>query len=110
MFEETGVTRRDYIQQWFDSHPRATAAQRQEFLSGRRNVHFFFNRITDEKLAMDANLYNSLMVRLLVGNLFIYGFPFLTFLFVNLFTVLVVYALLFHYRLYRSRRSAGYEE
>ena len=68
VFEETGVTRRDYIQQWFDSHPRATAAQRQEFLSGRRNVHFFFNRITDEKLAMDANLYNSLMVRLLVGN------------------------------------------
>ena len=68
MFEETGVTHRDYIQQWFDSHPRATAAQRQEFLSGRRNVHFFFNRITDEKLAMDANLYNSLMVRLLVGN------------------------------------------
>ena len=49
-------------------------------------------------------------VCLLVGNLFIYGFPFLTFLFVNLFTVLVVYALLFHYRLYRSRRSAGYEE
>ena len=47
---------------------RRTAAQRQEFLSGRRNVHFFFNRITDEKLAMDANLYNSLMVRLLVGN------------------------------------------
>ena len=68
VFEETGVTRRDYIQQWFDSHPRATAAQRQEFLSGPRNVHFFFNRITDEKLAMDANLYNSLMVRLLVGN------------------------------------------
>ena len=68
VFEETGVTHRDYIQQWFDSHPRATAAQRQEFLSGRRNVHFFFNRITDEKLAMDANLYNSLMVRLLVGN------------------------------------------
>ena len=68
VFEETGVTRRDYIQQWFDSHPQATAAQRQEFLSGRRNVHFFFNRITDEKLAMDANLYNSLMVRLLVGN------------------------------------------
>lgn len=25
VFEETGVTRRDYIQQWFDSHPRATA-------------------------------------------------------------------------------------
>ena len=49
-------------------------------------------------------------VCLLVGNLFIYGLPFLTFLFVNLFTVLVVYALLFHYRLYRSRRSAGYEE
>ena len=49
-------------------------------------------------------------VCLLVGNLFIYGFSFLTFLFVNLFTVLVVYALLFYYRLYRSRRSAGYEE
>ena len=47
---------------------------------------------------------------MMVGNLFIYVFPFLTFLFVNLFTVLVVYALLFHYRLYRSRRSAGYEE
>ncbi|WP_231941863.1 hypothetical protein [Candidatus Desulfovibrio trichonymphae] len=31
-------------------------------------MHFFFNRITDEKLVMDEGLYNSLMVRLLIGD------------------------------------------
>lgn len=68
VFEETGVTRRNYIQEWFDAHPNATPQQQHEFLSKRRNINFFFNRVTDEKLAMDEGLYNSLMVQLLMGE------------------------------------------
>lgn len=68
VFDETGVTRRNYIQEWFDAHPKATPEEQHEFLSKRRNINFLFNRVTDEKLAMDARLYNSLMVQLLVGE------------------------------------------
>ena len=68
VFEETGVTRRNYVQEWFDAHPEATPEEQKEFLSGRRNVNFLFNRVTDEKLAVDQGLYNSLMVQLLVGD------------------------------------------
>ena len=68
VFEETGVTRRNYVQEWFDAHPTATPEEQKEFLSGRRNVNFLFNRVTDEKLAVDQGLYNSLMVQLLVGD------------------------------------------
>ena len=68
VFEETGVTRRNYIEDWFDAHPKATPEEQHEFLSKRRNINFLFNRVTDEKLAMDAGLYNSLMVQLLVGD------------------------------------------
>ncbi len=68
VFEETGVTCRNYIQEWFDAHPDATAEEQKEFLARRRNVNFLFNRVTDEKLAVDEGLYNSLMVRLLVGD------------------------------------------
>ena len=67
VFEETGVTRRNYIQDWFDANPKATPEEQREFLSKRRNINFLFNRVTDEKLAIDAGLYNSLMVQLLVG-------------------------------------------
>ena len=66
VFEETGVTRRNYVQEWFDAHPDASARAQQAFLAGRRNVHFLFNRVTDEKLAMDEGIFNSLMVRLLL--------------------------------------------
>ena len=68
VFEETGVTRRNYVQESFDAHPKATPEEQKEFLSGRRNVNFLFNRVTDEKLAVDQGLYNSLMVQLLVGD------------------------------------------
>lgn len=68
VFEETGVTRRNYVQEWFDAHPKATPEEQKEFLSGRRNVNFLFNRVTDEKLAVDQGLYNSLMVQLLVSD------------------------------------------
>ena len=68
VFKETGVTRRNYVQEWFDAHPKATPEEQKEFLSGRRNVNFLFNRVTDEKLAVDQGLYNSLMVQLLVGD------------------------------------------
>ena len=63
-----GVTLRDYIREWFDAHPKARREEQQAFLSSRRNINFLFNRVTDEKLAMDARLYTSLMVRLLVGD------------------------------------------
>lgn len=66
IFNETGVTRRNYVQEWFDAHPNASAHAQQAFLAGRRNVHFLFNRVTDEKLAMDEGIFSSLMVRLLL--------------------------------------------
>lgn len=68
VFEETGVTRRNYVQEWFDAHPRATPEEQKAFLSQRRNVYFLFNRVTDEKLVMDEGLYNSLMVQLLLSD------------------------------------------
>lgn len=68
IFEETGLVRRDYVQEWFDANPKATPAEQQKFLAGRRNVNFLFNRVTDEKLAMDQRLYNSLMVQLLLSS------------------------------------------
>lgn len=66
VFDETGVIKRNYVQEWFDAHPKASASEQQAFLAGRRNVHFLFNRVTDEKLAMDEGIFNSLMVRLLL--------------------------------------------
>ncbi|MBD5627104.1 MAG: hypothetical protein HDQ90_06445 [Desulfovibrio sp.] len=66
VFDETGVIRRNYVQEWFDAHPDASARAQQAFLAGRRNVHFLFNRVTDEKLAMDEGIFSSLMVRLLL--------------------------------------------
>jgi dolichyl-diphosphooligosaccharide--protein glycosyltransferase len=46
----------------------ATVEEQRAFLAGRRNVNFLFNRVTDEKLAVNESLYNSLMVQLLVGD------------------------------------------
>ncbi len=66
VFEETGVLRHNYVQEWFDAHPNASTAVRDAWLATRRNVNFLFNRVTDEKLAMDEGIYNSLMVQLLV--------------------------------------------
>ena len=68
VFEETGVTSRDYVQEWFDAHPGAGPEEQRAFLESRRNVNFLFNRITDEKLAVDQRLYNSLMVQLLLAH------------------------------------------
>lgn len=66
VFEETGLIRRDYAREWFAAHPKATAAEQQAWLRSRRNINFLFNRVTDEKLAVDAGIYDSLMVQLLV--------------------------------------------
>lgn len=68
VFDETGVTVRDYLQEWLDAHPRASAAERRRYLAGRRNLHFLFNRVTGEKIAMGQRLRGSLMVRLLTGD------------------------------------------
>jgi dolichyl-diphosphooligosaccharide--protein glycosyltransferase len=68
VFEETGLTRRDYVQEWFEAHSGASQEEQKAFLSERRNIHFFFNRITGEKLVVDETLYNSLMVQLLTGS------------------------------------------
>ena len=46
----------------------ASPEEQKAFLNTRRNVNFFFNRVTGEKLAMDARLYNSLMVQLLLAD------------------------------------------
>lgn len=66
VFEETGVTRRNYLQEWLDKNPDATRLQRLAWAAGRRNINFLFNRVTDEKLAMGEDIYNSLMVQLLL--------------------------------------------
>ena len=68
VFEETGVTSRNYVQEWFDAHPEAGPEEQRAFLGSRRNVNFLFNRVTDEKLAVDQRLYNSLMVQLLLAH------------------------------------------
>ena len=68
VFEETGVTCRNYVQEWFDAHKGASQAEQQAFLNTRRNVNFFFNRVTGEKLAMDQRLYSSLRVQLLLSD------------------------------------------
>ena len=66
VFDETGLTRRDYVSEWFAAHPLATSEEQDAFLQRRRNVHFLLNRVTDEKLAVDERIYNSLMVQLLL--------------------------------------------
>lgn len=66
IFAETGVTRRNYVEEWFAAHPRATPAEQKAWLASRRNINFLFNRVTDEKLAVDQGIYNSLMVQLLL--------------------------------------------
>lgn len=47
---------------------------------------------------------------LIAGDLFIYGMAFLTFTFVNMYTILLLYAIVFNFRLYRLRKSACDEE
>lgn len=66
IFAETGITRHDYISEWFKAHPDASPRQQESWLASRRNVNFLFNRVTDEKLAVDQGIYNSLMVQLLL--------------------------------------------
>lgn len=68
VFQETGLILRNYVQEWFKEHPVSSPAEQQAWLAARRNINFMFNRITDEKLAMDATIYNSLMVQLLLAN------------------------------------------
>lgn len=68
VFEDGRMTHRDYIQEWFDKNPGASQEAQRKFLETRRNVHFLFNRVTEEKLVMDEALYSSLMVQLLVAN------------------------------------------
>lgn len=66
IFEETGVRQRNYVQEWFEQHPNATLVEQQNELNSRRNINFLFNRITDEKLAVDGRIYSSMMVQLLL--------------------------------------------
>lgn len=66
IFEETGVIQKNYVREWFESHPHATIAEQKAWLQSRRNINFLFNRVTDEKLAVDQGIYNSLMVQLLL--------------------------------------------
>lgn len=68
VFEDGRMTYRDYIQEWFDKNPGASAEEQRKFLDTRRNVHFLFNRVTDEKLVIDEALYSSLMVQLLISS------------------------------------------
>jgi dolichyl-diphosphooligosaccharide--protein glycosyltransferase len=66
VFEDGKFSRRDYIREWLEKNPDAGAEARRKYFERRRNIHFFFNRVTDEKLVVDERLYNSLMVQLLI--------------------------------------------
>ncbi|MBD5642069.1 MAG: hypothetical protein HDQ91_06585 [Desulfovibrio sp.] len=66
VFAETGVTTKNYVQEWFLEHPDATQAQQEAWMASRRNINFLFNQVTDEKLAVDQGIYNSLMTQLLL--------------------------------------------
>ncbi|MBQ9536327.1 MAG: hypothetical protein IJU79_00905 [Desulfovibrionaceae bacterium] len=68
IFEETGITHHNYIEEWFQKNPNASPKAQQDFLSKRRNVHFLFNKVTGEKIAVDAQIFNSLMIRLLISG------------------------------------------
>lgn len=67
VFEDGKMTNRNYIQNWFDTNQKATEQEQKTFLEQRRNVHFLFNRVTEEKMIVDDSLYNTLMVQLLVS-------------------------------------------
>lgn len=68
VFQETGLIRRNYIEEWFARHPKATVKEQEAWLATRRNLNFLLNRVTNEKLAMDEGLFNSLMVQLLLSE------------------------------------------
>lgn len=67
VFEDGKMTNRNYIQEWFDANQKAPEQEQKAFLEQRRNVHFLFNRVTEEKMIVDESLYNTLMVQLLVS-------------------------------------------
>ncbi len=67
VFEDGKFSRRDYVREWVEKHPNASDEARRRYYEKRRNIHFFLNRVTDEKLLMDEKLYNSLMVQLLIS-------------------------------------------
>ena len=67
VFEDGKFSRRNYIREWLDKNPNAGEETRRKYFERRRNIHFFFNRVTDDKLVIDERLYNSLMVQLLIS-------------------------------------------
>jgi dolichyl-diphosphooligosaccharide--protein glycosyltransferase len=67
VFEDGKFSRRNYIREWLEKNPDAGEEARNRYFERRRNIHFFFNRVTDEKLVVDERLYNSLMVQLLIS-------------------------------------------
>lgn len=68
VFGDGKLDRRDYIMKRDPHNENAIANyyELQQNLENRRNVHFLFNKVTGEKLVVDDQLYNSLMVQLLV--------------------------------------------
>lgn len=68
VLEDGKLAHRNYIQEWFDKNQKAAPEEQRRFLEQRRNVHFLFNRVTEEKLVMDEALFRSLMVQLLVSD------------------------------------------
>lgn len=66
VFESTGLVSKNYVREWFESHKKASASQMRAWLETRRNINFLLNRVTDEKIAADQTIYNSLLVQLLV--------------------------------------------
>ncbi|MDE5831668.1 MAG: hypothetical protein K2H64_01545 [Desulfovibrio sp.] len=68
IFEETGLIKKNYIQEWVDARPGASEAEKREFIAARRNINFVLNRVTDEKLVMDESVYNAMMAKLLCAD------------------------------------------
>ena len=68
LFEDGRLVHKDYVSPPTEPLPNAAAEKTwRDDVERRRNVHFLFNRVTNEKLVVDDTMYNTLMVQLLVS-------------------------------------------
>lgn len=85
------------------------------FLVGAMMVAFAREKVEDEYIRqirlsslMWAVWVNYLL--LLVGFLFIYGIAFLYVMIYNMFTILIIFIVRYHYLLYRTTKTTGHEK
>lgn len=67
IFEDGRLVHRDYTSPPASFASLAAETAWRDEVEQRRNIHFLFNRVTGEKLVVDDRMYNTLMIRLLIG-------------------------------------------